>query len=100
MHGNGDAFLTTILQGFLLFCFLNKNNYQLPLPSWQGPWGLENPGLPQKVDLPHLECAGRPPLSGRGVDIACPSPRHGLFTAARMGLKGGLVCFGSLNYKM
>lgn len=98
MHGNGDASLTTILQEFLLFwffvcLFLNKNNYQLPIPSWQGPGGLENQVVQRYRSLVWSVQRDNLPLPWGGC-IDCPSPRHGLFHAARMGLKGGLFVLG------
>lgn len=100
MHGNGDASLTTILQEFLLFwffllfVFLNKNNYQLPIPSWQGPWGLENQVVQRYRSLVWSVQRDIPLFHGGGGCIDCPSPRHGLFHAAKMGLKGGLFVLG------
>lgn len=60
--GMGDAFLTTILQGFFFF-LNNKNNYQLPLPSRQGlgAW---------RTRLPKGSC----PLFGRCRDAGKDNP--------------------------
>lgn len=99
MHGNGDASLTTILQEFLLFwffvcLFLNKNNYQLPIPSWQGPGGLENQVVQRYRSLVWSVQRDNLPLPWGGV-YRLPFPQAWAVPCSQNGSQGWLVCFGS-----
>lgn len=79
---------------FFVVCFFKQKQLPASHTKLAGALGPGEPGCP-KVSLPCLECAERhPPLPWGGGCIDCPSPRHGLFHAAKMGLKGGLFVLG------